>query len=452
MISSSQSSIQSAKKHFATQQIALLSMSNGGGGAARSSSYVKENDIKFGVSVASRQLHTGTVNDLRCRFCLAFGREEKSGSKRKATHLGQAWTSPFRYDNIETHMKNQHAMKWAEYEEAKKDWDYTSCKEQSDSFFENIGNKSSSVKSHFRSHLSPPLGASTTNIAVSMKPSIYIVEKDIVEVIIGDMYYSAPQVLLQQGTIEDNGIDEDNDTSIDDIWNGMGAAEAEDEETSHQQQNIPIFASAAEREAKHANRLANAMQTKQRALSLFEKQKVINVNHNEEQEGENDPSSTPHDENEEVSCYQYVVTIPSTKKLLFDLAIRYMSCGVSFCMTRSIIEHTAEVFGPRITCNRGDISKMARVACASNLQPISDLLKSLWGHSIAVDSATHQSTSYLDLRFRLYGKRNREIYNLHGCALPFHDQHTGKVMHDMLSKFLSVLCPDFENLNARRCF
>ena len=289
MISSSQSSIRSAKKHFATQQIALLSMSNGGGGAARSSSYVKENDIKFGVSVASRQLHMGTVNGLRCRFCLAFGREEKSGSKRKATHLGQAWTSPFRYENIETHMKNQHAMKWAEYEEAKKDWDYTSRKEQSDSFFENIGNKSSSVKSHFRSHLSPPLGASTTSIAVSMKPSIYIVEKDIVEVIIGDMYYSAPQVLLQQGTIEDNGIDEDNDTSIDDIWNGMGAAEAEDGETSHQQQDIPIFASAAEREAKHANRLANAMQTKQRALSLFEKQKVINVNHNEEQEGENDP-------------------------------------------------------------------------------------------------------------------------------------------------------------------
>jgi hypothetical protein len=82
------------------------------------------------VSVASRQLHTGAVNGLRCRFCLAFGREEKSGSKRKATTLGQSWTAPFRYDNIETHMKNQHAIKWAEYNKAKKDWDYTSRKDQ----------------------------------------------------------------------------------------------------------------------------------------------------------------------------------------------------------------------------------------------------------------------------------------------------------------------------------
>jgi hypothetical protein len=233
----------------------------------------------------------------------------------------------------------------------------------------------------------------------SLKPSTYIIEKDIVDVINGGMYYLAPQVLLQQplgANGEDNDINEDNNN---DNCSRIGAEEVE---TNHQQ-NIPTFASAAEREAVHADRLANAMQTKQRALSLFEKQRVFRL-YSDDEEGEN--HSTPQDENEEDHDYQYAVTIPSTKKLLFDLVIRYISCGVSFCMARNIIEHTAEVFGPRISCSRGDISKMARVACASNLQRISDLLKSSWAFSIALDSATHQSTSYLDLRFRIYGKSN----------------------------------------------
>ncbi|KAI2505242.1 hypothetical protein MHU86_9144 [Fragilaria crotonensis] len=108
------------------------------GASARSSGYVKENDFKFGVSVASRVIHTGVVNGLRCRFCIAFGREDKVGAKRKTTSLGQSWLAPFRYDNIETHMKTQHAVKWAEFEEAKIAWGGLACQtrlQECDNFF-----------------------------------------------------------------------------------------------------------------------------------------------------------------------------------------------------------------------------------------------------------------------------------------------------------------------------
>ena len=93
-----------------------------------------------------------------------------------------------------------------------------------------------------------------------------------------------------------------------------------------------------------------------------------------------------------------------------------------------------------MVCNRQEVSMFARVGCAINLQRMSDVLKQSWAFSIAIDSATHQSTSYLDLRFRVYSKSSRDIYNLHGCALPLHDRHTGEVMHDMIEKYLSVVC------------
>ncbi len=59
---------------------------------------MKENEFKFRVSVASRVIHTGVVNGLHCQFCIAFGREDKVGAKRKTTSLGQSWVAPCWYD------------------------------------------------------------------------------------------------------------------------------------------------------------------------------------------------------------------------------------------------------------------------------------------------------------------------------------------------------------------
>ena len=44
------------------------------------------------------------------------------GAKRKPPAVGQSWVAPFRYDNIESHIKKQHPSKWVEYDAVKKSW------------------------------------------------------------------------------------------------------------------------------------------------------------------------------------------------------------------------------------------------------------------------------------------------------------------------------------------
>ncbi len=81
----------------------------------RSSGYVKDNDVRYGLKVAYRDPKSSKVTGLQCRFCIAFGQEEKVGLKRKAATIVQGWSHPFRYDNIENHLRNQHSGQWALY-------------------------------------------------------------------------------------------------------------------------------------------------------------------------------------------------------------------------------------------------------------------------------------------------------------------------------------------------
>lgn len=183
--------------------------------SARSSSYVKENDIKFGISVASRVMHTGVVNGLRCRFCVAFGREAKVGSKRKASSpgSGQSWTVPFRYDNIENHVRTQHPLKWAEYEKAKMIWKYTSRYDECNKFFSHTNSIAASARSHFQSPDRPGQGR---------QQLVFTIDKSIVEVIIGEMMYAStdediPTTGVGDGDDDDASvvIDNDDDGGID---------------------------------------------------------------------------------------------------------------------------------------------------------------------------------------------------------------------------------------------
>jgi len=48
-----------------------------------SSGYVKDNDVRYGLKVVHRDPKSLKVTGLQCHFCIAFGREEKVGSKRK---------------------------------------------------------------------------------------------------------------------------------------------------------------------------------------------------------------------------------------------------------------------------------------------------------------------------------------------------------------------------------
>lgn len=96
-------------------------------------------------------------------------------------------------------------------------------------------------------------------------------------------------------------------------------------------------------------------------------------------------------------------------------------------------------------CSRQNVSSFIRVVCAINLQRIN------WRHSTTFVGfligagliATHQSTSYIDLQFRVFIDKHNTIYNLHGCSLPMFQRHTREVMFEMVSNFLTAFCPDW---------
>jgi hypothetical protein len=148
---------------------------------------------------------------------------------------------------------------------------------------------------------------------------------------------------------------------------------------------------------------------------------------------------------DDVAIYSYLVTIPKTKTTLFRLVVHYVFCGTSFRMASELIGCTYDVLGnPGLcVCSRYEISNFVRAVCAVNLQRIVDLLRRSWAFSLALDSATHQSTSFLDLGFRIFVPNYHSIVNLHGCTLPMFDRHTGDIMSTMVNKFLTMLCPDW---------
>jgi hypothetical protein len=82
----------------------------------RSSGYVMDNDVCYGLKVAHCDPKSSKVTGLQCLGCIAFGREEKVGSKCKVVTTVQGWSHPFRYDNIENHLRNQHYGQWALYQ------------------------------------------------------------------------------------------------------------------------------------------------------------------------------------------------------------------------------------------------------------------------------------------------------------------------------------------------
>jgi hypothetical protein len=318
------------------------------------------------------------------------------------------WVYPFRYDNIENHVLRQHPEKWAEYQNERKTWIYGSRYDECNKFFAKTITTAS--RNYFRSPEQP--GQARPQL-------VFTIDKDIVESIIGDMMYFCAE---DDEDAEEVRADNSNDGD-----------DGEDDGSVSAVLDSSRFCTPAEQAAVVADRRVVVARAKAISLSLFEKI-------DDAPPAADDRSNSDDDE---PMAYKYVATV--SKPLLFELAVRYTSSGSSFRMTSINMQHTAEVFAlPTRALHRHDISRMMRVACAANLQKISVLLKDSWAFSIAIDSATHQSTSYLDLRFRVYSRKHRDFFNLHGCALPMHDRHTGQVMFDMLCRFLCVLCPKWQ--------
>jgi hypothetical protein len=144
----------------------------------RASKYVKDNDVYLGLRVSTRAVNGGPqVTGLQCRFCIAFGREEKVGAKRHASIVVQGWMRPFCYDNIESHVSGQHPTKWAEYK-----WfdSIVGCQ----AFFDDVPVAFiNSIKAHF----------SSSSLGVK-RQIIFDIEKDIVDVIVRGMMFDPTDI------------------------------------------------------------------------------------------------------------------------------------------------------------------------------------------------------------------------------------------------------------------
>jgi hypothetical protein len=107
-----------------TIDLTLVSLSAMSGN--RLSGYVKDDDVHYGLKVAHHDPKSSKVTGLQCRGYIAFGREEKVRSKHKAATIVEGWSHPFRYDNIEDHLRNQHYGQWALYQALKSSSERTS--------------------------------------------------------------------------------------------------------------------------------------------------------------------------------------------------------------------------------------------------------------------------------------------------------------------------------------
>ncbi len=186
----------------------------------RLSRYVKDNDVRYGLKVAYRDLKSSKVTGLQCRFYITFGREEKVRSKCKVAITIQGWSHPFRYDNIENHLRNHHSGQWALYQALQ-------SSEQASLFNDMVAFKNS-IKAHF---LSSFLGAE--------RQIVYNIKKDIVDTIVGDMMFNP----------------EDQD----------------DSDANHDGDEEPAFGSAAEINALLLQHRQATTKAKERALSLFKR-------------------------------------------------------------------------------------------------------------------------------------------------------------------------------------
>ena len=160
---------------------------------------------------------------MQCRFCIAFGHEEKVGAKRQPTIVVQGWTRPFRYDNIETHLSSQHPTKYAEYK-------LLDSVADRHAFFDDVPVAfKNSMKAHFPSSF---LGVE--------RQIVFDLKKGIVDVIVGNMMFNIVDV-----------VDSDADNDEEDI------------------ELADAFGSNAECHAVRHQRSQKAALAKERALSLF---------------------------------------------------------------------------------------------------------------------------------------------------------------------------------------
>jgi hypothetical protein len=81
--------------------------------SARKTPFQPKHAMQYGLSVTARDPTTSEVVDVRCQFCVCFGRE---GSSKKSSTTWTFEGPPFRIDNYTQHFRLNHKSRWAEYQ------------------------------------------------------------------------------------------------------------------------------------------------------------------------------------------------------------------------------------------------------------------------------------------------------------------------------------------------
>ncbi|KAH6577117.1 hypothetical protein BASA60_004196 [Batrachochytrium salamandrivorans] len=138
---------------------------------AKKQLFIAKHQQQFGLVIKARDAATATVTSVACRFCITFGKEEEVGRKRKATSNVKYFES-FRTDNHLSHLQGQHSLKWEEYQRI-----HTS--DEREAFFTNREIPFiATLDAHFESE----------------RPLQFLINKDIVDIIIGDLLFHPDDV------------------------------------------------------------------------------------------------------------------------------------------------------------------------------------------------------------------------------------------------------------------
>jgi hypothetical protein len=100
-------------------------------------------------------------------------------------------------------------------------------------------------------------------------------------------------------------------------------------------------------------------------------------------------------------------------------------------------------------CNESNVSRFVRVAAATCLQNISELLKRTWAFSVAFDSSTIEATSCFDVRVRFATDAELHCFNM--LAFPLHGSHTGQLIFDVFEQAMDAIIPGWEDCLLLAC-
>lgn len=362
--------------------------------------------VKYGLRVSERDRSTGEIIGLACQFCEIFEREERSQQeqrKRKRTNNIKFFQQPWRCDHIAYHMQQQHSDKYREY--------CSLALDEKTSFFPaHIEKNSRGLKS---------FGISTKGKLV------YEIHGDIVHVIIGDL-------LLEPDFLE---ADFDNVEADEE-------AEPEDEircsEKLKRKREKALQIFKLKQHARKDVETDFAIEGDEFLMFDGLEDCDVNVIFSEEASG-----SSAADANALTSMHE-VFVVEVQNPTLFNLIVGNVSKAMTFRMCVENLTMVKEETGLSSigNVNMDIVISTVRIVCALNFQMLRDILEKTWAFSIAFDGGDKSDTSYLDIRLRFAWRT--DLKNVHLCAIPMYESHTGEYMAGLIKKFLVAICPNWQ--------